>query len=610
MLCMERPICGECHAREHAAMSLRKRLRIAIIGLVLAIGLGASVLGVHNLLDDRFSAYEERSELIAGQVYAYIQGRFAVDETRTAEVSPSLLQRDQVLARVLRRTVDPLITALALVDANGSVIASAGDWSGAVEPWPTVFWRKTLRVWRPGSDALMVHHLPGGSSLMLRTRLSTQAVRKVLKPQLTQLTVISLGALALSCLLAVLVSNLVGRSIERLAKDVERLSAGETSESEPFFESVELADLQRKLRALADQYHGARTDAALLRLDIDKMLQRLEETVLVFDEHGRLEMAGKPAERLLMKPRDELIRRPVDEVLPSWTELGAVVREACTLKKDVLDQAVTFARPNMRPLRLLVSVEIMKDVKGEPRGFLVTLRDAEMRRALEYEMDISARLAAINRLTSGVAHEMKNPLNAIALHLEILKSKVSNGVVPEVETITRETARLDQVVKSFLEFSRPIELRLGEVDLRSLVRDAVATTGAVNSANHVTVQVDDQGQRAPVLVDSELCLRAIANVLRNALEAMEKPGQVSVRIEQVFDDYVVSVKDEGVGIAPENHDKIYNLYFTTKPGAAGVGLALTYLVVQLHNARIDFDSEPGRGTEFRLRFPAVKAATA
>ncbi|HUS05014.1 MAG TPA: ATP-binding protein, partial [Bryobacteraceae bacterium] len=122
---------------------------------------------------------------------------------------------------------------------------------------------------------------------------------------------------------------------------------------------------------------------------------------------------------------------------------------------------------------------------------------------------------------------------------------------------------------------------------------------------HVQIKLD-QSRPEPALIvgDRDLLKQALLNVAMNGIEAMKNAGELEMRIYRKFDDYVVSITDEGVGIPPEVQDKIFNLYFSTKPEGSGIGLAVTFRVVQLHNGTINFDSEVGRGTCFRLHFPA------
>ncbi|HTA68115.1 MAG TPA: ATP-binding protein, partial [Bryobacteraceae bacterium] len=236
-------------------------------------------------------------------------------------------------------------------------------------------------------------------------------------------------------------------------------------------------------------------------------------------------------------------------------------------------------------------------------GTLITLRDVESRRQLEVQLGISSRLAAITRLTSGVAHEIKNPLNAMALHLEVLKSKL-DGEQPELDVIVREIKRLDNVVKTFLNFNKPVVLQTRPIDLNRVVDQVLALVLVEAQARKVDLETALHG-KLWINGDPDLLKQAILNVVNNGLEAMKDGGKLAVRTECRGDECQLTIRDAGPGIAPEIQDRIFNLYFTTKEQGSGIGLATTFRVVQLHSGTIDFVSEQGKGTTFRLRFPGM-----
>ena len=226
-------------------------------------------------------------------------------------------------------------------------------------------------------------------------------------------------------------------------------------------------------------------------------------------------------------------------------------------------------------------------------------------------IDIATRLSAINRLTGGVAHEIKNPLNAITLHLEVLKAKLGSDaepVAPEIEIISREMARLDRVVKTFLDFNRPVELRLTDIDLRSIAREVAALVEPQAESQGVGMDLDTGESPAWVRGDHDLLKQAVVNVVANGIEAMKEGGRLRIAAGRSDDACWLSVADQGVGIPEEARDKIFNLYFSTKEKGTGIGLAVTFRVVQLHGGIIHLTSETGKGTTFVLRFPPVEGA--
>jgi signal transduction histidine kinase len=243
-------------------------------------------------------------------------------------------------------------------------------------------------------------------------------------------------------------------------------------------------------------------------------------------------------------------------------------------------------------------------------GTLVTLRDAESQAVIQSQLDVSTRLAAISRLTSGVAHEIKNPLNAMNLHLEILRTLSgtdSPQIVKEIEIIATEITRLNRVVNTFLDFTRPVDLKPQNLDVAELLAE---------TARLFEPQVKSKGMRLdlvhpaePVFVrgDRDLLKQALVNLTSNATEAMSQGGRLLLELARQRDDCILKVSDEGCGIPEEIRSKIFQLYFTTKGKGrgTGIGLAMTFQVVQLHGGEIWFESEAGRGTTFFIRLPIV-----
>jgi signal transduction histidine kinase len=236
----------------------------------------------------------------------------------------------------------------------------------------------------------------------------------------------------------------------------------------------------------------------------------------------------------------------------------------------------------------------------------VTLHDLESVEQIESELELSRRMAAIGRLTAGVGHEVKNPINAIVVHLELLKNKLGGDQAPatrHLEVIDAEIHRLDRVVQTLVDFSRPVELRLQEQDLCKVIGDVLALADEELSTRKVKLEGRLPDHPLIVNVDTDLLKQAAINVILNGAQAMPEGGSLRVSVEEDRKMAVVRIADEGTGIPPEIREKIFDLYFTTKSGGSGIGLAMTYRILQLHHGSIDVQSKVGRGTEFSLRIP-------
>jgi signal transduction histidine kinase len=224
-------------------------------------------------------------------------------------------------------------------------------------------------------------------------------------------------------------------------------------------------------------------------------------------------------------------------------------------------------------------------------------------------VELSRRVTALGRLTAGVAHEVKNPLNAMTIHLELLKQKLASGASAEsidahVDIISREIRRLDDVVQGFLKFARPEELTLKPVSPADLVDEVLKTLSVEADVSGVKLEAAIASGVPPIEADPGIFRQALLNLAKNAVQAMPNGGTLTIGAALARDGRVeIRVADTGVGIAPENLAKIFDLYFTTKQSGTGIGLSLVYRTVQLHNGDIDVESTPGVGTTFVIKMP-------
>jgi signal transduction histidine kinase len=239
---------------------------------------------------------------------------------------------------------------------------------------------------------------------------------------------------------------------------------------------------------------------------------------------------------------------------------------------------------------------------------LLGLRDAEARKALASRFEMPTRLSAISRLTGGVAHEIKNPLNAIALRLELLRAKTTEDhpeLSDDFSILSREVTRLDRVVKTFLDFTRPVEVTFTDIDLAAVASDILKLIAPQAKAQNVEIEFIPPASPARIKGDADLLRQALMNLVTNGIEAMKGGGKLKVGVERQGANCVLTIADEGPGIPEELRHKVFQLYFTTKERGSGIGLAMTFRAVQLHNGTIDFSSQKEKGTEFRLQFPAL-----
>jgi hypothetical protein len=625
-------------------MSLKTRLRISIVALVVIVVTLLSGLHIHKVIEGEFEESLDRAanvlDRVEGPLTNQLKEQIAIRLQKQPTPPPAegnldllvglatdIIEQDLTVSAMLEDVMarSESILEIVVTGENNTILASSQmDRQGQRLPQlaslsdfaEKTLWTKLNEVLSQNQEYEVVRPLAFEGqqepAFTVRVIMNSVLLREQVQPELEDLGVVSALALLLSTLLAMVASNLAFRPLARIGDIIDRIARGEEAAAAlPRRQAKEVAAVESKLDLLGRQFRGAQDSALELRANIDQLLDRMEDAVLLFGRDNRLMMAGSGAERLLGSGRWVMMGKTLEEIFPGDTVLGAVVQSAVHLRREVKDHPIDLEREGMPPIRLLVTVELIEDFPRHERlGTLLRLRDADPRRQIESQLDISTRLAAISELTSGAAHEIKNPLNSIALHLEILKSKL-DGAAPgseEIEVITREISRLDRVVKTFLDFQRPVELQMGSVDLIALVSEVAALVRPTAQAQNVSIQEEIPPAEAVIQGDRDLLKQAFLNVVTNGVEAMKDGGLLEMSVREVQGDWFVTVRDQGSGIPPELRTKIYKLYFTTKGKGSGIGLAMTFRVVQLHGGTIDFASEPGKGTEFRLRFPAAQEA--
>jgi signal transduction histidine kinase len=319
--------------------------------------------------------------------------------------------------------------------------------------------------------------------------------------------------------------------------------------------------------------------------------------MVFFDRDGRILFANRVAETVIGDRPTALAEIP--------EPLGPVLTSALDRSEEVRNAKVVI--PGARAREFLVSVFFVTAADQHPAGGVVVLRDLDSIKTLQLVVSYSARLAALGRLTSGVAHELKNPLNAMMVHVELLREELGDtpGEAGEsLQSLAREIRRLDGMVQGFLRVIRPQDLALTLIDVNALVLDVAALLEPEWQPEGVRFACERDPDLPLIQADGALLQQAFLNVLLNACEAMPAGGAVTIATRRDGPDGIaVRFADDGVGIPPEQLERIFELYYTTKPGGSGIGLSVVHRIVHLHDGEIGVESAPGRGTTVTVRLP-------
>jgi len=592
-----------------------------------ALAAGASYIYISQLLRQRIIMAQDTAAQLTSEM-AYLATNAAPDLSSTPvdTNNPAAVRRgisyylgtDRDLNVMLESVVGSWTTIYdaAVVDASGkAILHSNPELIGKHVPdrpdFDTVVnakFREQLRlVYSPPAvyDVRLPLQLNGEPFGTVRVGVSTVFLKNEITPHLRHAVVFSAAAIFVSLILAAALSNLALGPLESIARSLDNVTAGDAAPISEGPTGDEYGLVTLKIAHLGRQMRDAKEIFSALKDNVDQIMANLQDGLMLFTRDSRVVLVSASVEGFLGRPRRELLGRTAKEIFSANTPLADVLLNAFQLRRNVAQREVEHGNGK----RVQVTLDFIQE-GGTQIGALLTIRDPESVRRIEDEIEMSRRLSASGRLTRGVAHEVKNPINAIVLHLQLLQNKLQQ-VDPDtrrhMDIIGSEIHRLDRVVQILVDFTRPRDLHLDDIDLRRVLED-VALLAAPDAGQHgVTIQSTLPDEPLPVKVDSDFMKQAILNVVLNGVQAMPQGGTLSISARRDEDGVVTEVCDEGGGIPADLQEKVFELYFTTKKEGTGIGLAQTYQIMQWHYGSVDFESAEGRGTTFRLRLPLVEA---
>ena len=346
-----------------------------------------------------------------------------------------------------------------------------------------------------------------------------------------------------------------------------------------------------QLAAANERLQKQAAHAEQMRGQVSSILESLGSGVVTLDTAGRVMTTNRAAQSLLS------VLGATDGMLPS-----VVHAYAC--------EGARGYRQLMTETHVLgLRSSPLSGAHGEALGTVLVLDDLSELKALETQVQRSQRLAALGRLASGLAHEIRNPLGIVRAAAQMLQGALGGDqkLGEYTQVIQSEVDRVDRLIEQLLAYARPRPLARGSVDLRALAERAVALTRAYASQHGVLCGVLESSA-APVMDgDGDLLHQALVNLLMNAIQATPFGGHVSVHVAFTGDGQrtaaTLVVRDTGRGIAMDDLQRVFDPFFTTRDDGVGLGLSIVQQIVQEHSGTIDVQSEPARGTTFVIRLP-------
>jgi PAS domain S-box-containing protein len=608
-------------------MRRRTQIVLAITFMAAALVSGASYIYISQILRQGINTTHDTATNLTSQL-AYFATNAAPDLSSTRVDTTNLeavrrgiayyLGTDRDLNAMLDSVVGswPTVYDAAILDNNGKAILDTdpnlvgkkiADRPDFATLQSAGIRQKLRMVYNPPTvyEVRIPLLLNGQVFGSIRVGVSTIFLRNELTPRLQRALVLSGIAVFCSLILAAVLSRIALGPLEHINRSLDSMTAVGEGASLATGERDEYGQVSQKIAHLGRQMKDAREIFSALKNNVDQIMSSLQDGLMLFTRDSRVVLVSAAVERFLGRARSEMLGRDAKEIFSAESPIGALMLDAFRLHHNVAQREIEM--PNGR--RVEISLDFIQE-KGTQIGALLTVRDADSVRRIEDEIELSRRISASGRVTRGVAHEVKNPINAIVLHLQLLRNKlkqVDPDTYRHVDIIDSEIHRLDRVVQILVDFTRPRDLRLEDTDLR-LILDEVSLLATPDAEQHgVKLLRKLPAEAIPVKVDVDFAKQAILNVVLNGVQAMPGGGTLTLSAFREEDTVVTEIHDQGVGIPADVQEKIFELYFTTKASGTGIGLAQTYQIMQWHYGSVDFESAEGKGTTFRLRWPLAEA---
>ena len=604
-----------------------------VLGVTLIVGAvaaGLSLMHLARLAQVSLDESKSRAELVAKAIF-----HRAFQAVQGARDPVQALKNDPGLRSILEASLYAKnVTFAAIVDTTGLAVVHADPGqegrqlpaSGNLEDLiSSRSWTQLSQIYREGRtyeyrQPLLLGNTEFGS---IRVGVSTLLIRNDLALWLGPSAYSAVIALAIAVFGAMALAQVLLRPIHVIRSGLTRLGRGEFGVRLDLEEDDEFRELGTFFNTVSAQLSADRSQIA----NLESSFEHLEDAVAIINPKGEVLFANAAAQHIL--PGIE-VGCALDALLPADHGLRRLAQETLVSRQSRGPIPAAFGPGRGEQGERLILSHPVNDAGGELVGIMLIARNLEYLSQVQSTLRYSRKLAALGRLSAGVAHEVKNPLNAMMIHLELLRqefqptafmrrgasrdaaaavaapaaSDVSTAdALSHVDIIAAEIRRLDEVVQGFIKFTRPEDLKLQSVALGDLFAEVVPILQPESDRASVQVTVSCDGA-PPVNGDPAMLRQAFLNLGLNAFQAMPSGGTLRIECESVRGRRVrITFTDTGVGVKPEHLKRIFDLYFTTKEKGSGIGLSMVYRTVQMHDGEIEVESTPGMGTTFRLLLP-------
>jgi len=368
----------------------------------------------------------------------------------------------------------------------------------------------------------------------------------------------------------------------------------------------------KKLDRLNSEQRKELLISAVEEIDLlGNVLDSIDMGILVCDNRDNLVLANKCALRMISMNYIEGVK--LEEAILD-DQFIETFKDIIANREKIIDKEIEI---DQQERRRLYSVNVVPLVHNKKiAGTLIYIEDITEKRRGEARLRRAENLASLTTLAAGVAHEIKNPLGSISIHLQLLqKALAKKSEASEKKTdkyfsvIKEEIDRLNRIVVDFLFAVRPMNLELREGDINELIAQIMEFVKFEMKQSNIVCMLELDKNLPKILFDERYMKQALLNLIKNAQAAMPKGGVFTVATKFADNEIRISLCDTGIGISKEDLAKIFEPYFTTRETGTGLGLTQVYKIIREHQGEITVDSSPETGAEFRIILPVPQKDT-
>jgi PAS domain S-box-containing protein len=388
---------------------------------------------------------------------------------------------------------------------------------------------------------------------------------------------------------------------------------GELDVAVGIFEQV-IKELKQKEETLQGLYQKTDRKAKNLESYNEYILRSMTSGMIICNEKGKITRMNHPAEEILGKSKDSVSGKHYQTIFEKEKPLCSAVQTSLMGKRSHSLLEVAITKPNGERVPISLTSSAVRDERGKMLGVVVFLTDLSEMKKLEEEMAFKDKMAALGEMSSGLAHELRNSMGAVLGFCKLLRRSKEDAKAQDqvIDGIVNEALGMESMLQRFLSFAKPFQLRMERTDFKQIIQECQRSVKETLQEKGIKFEFASEPNLPPLMGDRLLLKQCFQNLIQNSIQAMPQGGKLVIKLSldrlPSDDDLIfIEISDTGCGIAKQDQEKVFNPFFTSREKGTGLGLSLVKKIISLHNGKIELESEPNRGTTFKIHLPLKPA---